>query len=53
MGENGKITEITSKVGNGATTPYYAMINSAAVVIKSIKMMRVSMLCLMKQRVII
>ncbi|PTG91843.1 phosphatidylinositol kinase [Staphylococcus chromogenes] len=32
-----KITEITSKVGNGATTPYYAMINSSAVVIKSIK----------------
>ncbi|GAA6823876.1 hypothetical protein HpBTM60_25140 [Helicobacter pylori] len=38
MGEKmEKITEITSKVGNGATTPYYAMINSSAVVIKSIK----------------
>ncbi|HDH4206069.1 TPA: phosphatidylinositol kinase [Staphylococcus aureus] len=30
------LTEITSKVGNGATTPYYAMIDSLAVVVKSI-----------------
>ncbi|MES3641586.1 HipA family kinase [Staphylococcus saprophyticus] len=31
------ITEITSVVGNGATTPYYARIDSLTVVVKSIK----------------
>ncbi|MEK4562434.1 HipA family kinase [Staphylococcus sp. FSL K6-3157] len=31
-----KLTEITSMVGNGATTPYYARIGSLAVVVKSI-----------------
>ncbi|ENM7739618.1 HipA family kinase [Staphylococcus aureus] len=30
------LTEITSRVGNGVTTPYYAMIDSLAVVVKSI-----------------
>lgn len=32
-----KITEITSKVGNGVTSPYYAKIDSLSIVVKSIK----------------
>ncbi|CFE80695.1 Uncharacterised protein [Staphylococcus aureus] len=43
------LTEITSRVGNGVTTPYYAMIDSLAVVVNRLTITKGFMLYSMKQ----